>query len=87
MGGFTFDPKEGTLVLQTRRESSLCGDDTGTYTVRIGGIAMDAELVRDTCEMRTKLFAKQFGTYGFRSFLGDPKGALFTALQNARKLP
>jgi len=64
MGGFTFDPKEGTLVLQTRRESPLCGDDTGTYTVRIGGVAMDAELVRDTCEMRTKLFAKQFERVG-----------------------
>ena len=64
MGGFTFEPKEGTLVLMTRRESPLCGDDTGTYLVRIGGLSMDAELVRDTCEMRSKLFAKQFERVG-----------------------
>ena len=64
MGGFTFEPKEGTLVLMTRRESPLCGDDTGTYAVRIGGLSMDAELVRDTCEMRSKLFAKQFERVG-----------------------
>lgn len=60
MGGFSFDPKAGTLTLQTRRESPLCADDTGQYLVRIGSLSMDAELVRDTCEARAKVFATHF---------------------------
>lgn len=64
MGGFTFDPKAGTLTLQTRRESPLCADDTGQYLVRIGGLSMDAELVRDTCDARSKAFAAHFERAG-----------------------
>lgn len=60
LGGFTFDPKAGTLTLQTRRESSLCADDIGQYLVRIGGISLDAELVRDTCEARARVFSSRF---------------------------
>lgn len=60
LGGFAFDPKAGTLTLQTRRESSLCADDTGQYLVRIGGISLDAELVRDTCEARARVFSSRF---------------------------
>lgn len=60
IGGFTFDPKAGTLTLQTRRESPLCADDTGQYLVRIGSLSMDAELVRDTCDARSKAFSAHF---------------------------
>ena len=57
MGGFTFDPKEGTLALTTRRESPVCGDDDATYRVRIGGMTMDLEVQRDTCDLRARSFA------------------------------
>lgn len=60
IGGFTFDPKAGTLTLQSRRESPLCADDTGQYLVRLGGMSLDAELVRDTCDARVRVFASRF---------------------------
>ena len=60
MGSFTFDPEEGTLVMQTRRESPMCADDIGQYKVRIGSMTMDVELVRDTCVPRSKLMVTSF---------------------------
>jgi hypothetical protein len=57
MGSFAFDPKEGTLALTTRRESPVCGDDDATYRVRIGGMTMDLEVQRDTCDLRARSFA------------------------------
>ncbi|NBX31439.1 MAG: hypothetical protein EBR07_01735, partial [Planctomycetes bacterium] len=45
MGSFTFEPEEGLLVMQTRRESPMCADDIGQYKVRIGSMTMDVELV------------------------------------------
>jgi len=60
MGSFTFDPDEGTLVMQTRRESPMCADDIGQYKVRIGSMTMDVELVRDTCAARSKLLVTSF---------------------------
>ena len=60
MGSFTFDPEEGNLVMQTRRESPMCADDIGQYKVRIGSMTMDVELVRDTCAARSKLLVTSF---------------------------
>ena len=60
MGSFTFDPEQGTLVMQTRRESPMCADDIGQYKVRIGSMTMDVELVRDTCAPRSKLMVTSF---------------------------
>ena len=57
MGSFAFEPAEGTLALTTRRESPVCGDDNASYRVRIGGMTMDLEAVRDTCDVRAKSFA------------------------------
>ena len=60
MGSFTFEPEEGLLVMQTRRESPMCADDIGQYKVRIGSMTMDVELVRDTCAPRSKLMVTSF---------------------------
>jgi hypothetical protein len=60
MGSFTFDPEEGTLVMQTRRESPMCADDIGQYKVHIGSLTMDVALVRDTCDARSKFMAVPF---------------------------
>jgi hypothetical protein len=64
MGSFKFDPEEGMLTLQTRRESPFCADDIGSYRVHIGGVSLDSELVRDTCEKRAKIFAVRFERSG-----------------------
>lgn len=60
MGSFNFNPDEGTLVMQTRRESPMCADDIGQYKVRIGSMTMDVELVRDTCDARSKFMVTSF---------------------------
>jgi hypothetical protein len=60
MGSFSFDPKAHTLTLQTRRESPMCADDVGSYTVRLGEVTLDAEPVRDTCEARRRIFSAPF---------------------------
>ena len=64
MGAFTYSPKEGTLVLHTRRESSVCGDDVGTYNARLGAMTLDLELVRDTCDVRANALAKPLARIG-----------------------
>ena len=64
MGSFTYDPKAGTLVLQTRRESPVCGDDVGTYNARIGSMSLDLEVVRDTCDVRANALSKPLERLG-----------------------
>ena len=66
MGSFAYDAKEGTLVLQTRRESPACGDDVGSYRARIGAITLDLQLVRDTCDVRANALAKPLERLGAR---------------------
>jgi hypothetical protein len=60
MGSFEFDPKAHTLTLQTRRESPMCADDVGSYSVRLGDMTLDPEPVRDTCDARRKIFSAPF---------------------------
>lgn len=60
LGSFTFDPSEKLLVMQTRRESPICADDIGSYKLQIGAQSFDAEVVRDTCAARSKVFAALF---------------------------
>ena len=57
MGSFTFDARAGTLSMTTRRESPACGDDSATYTVRVGDLRMDLEAVRDGCDLRRKILS------------------------------
>lgn len=64
MGSFSYDAKEATLALATRRESPVCGDDNGSYRVIVGGISMDLEAVRDTCEVRAKALATRLERVG-----------------------
>lgn len=66
MGSFQYEPKEGTLVLQTRRESPVCGDDVGSYKARIGAITLDLQLVRDTCDVRANALSKPLERLGAR---------------------
>ena len=58
VGGYEFDAKTGTLSLQTRRESPVCGDDLGTYQVTVSSVALDARAERDTCDLRKQVFAR-----------------------------
>ena len=64
MGAFAFDAKEGTLTLTTRRESPACGDDNASYRVIVGGMSMDLEVVRDTCDLRAKAFKTRLERVG-----------------------
>jgi hypothetical protein len=64
MGSFAYDPKAGTLVLQTRRESPVCGDDVGTYNARLGSMTLDLEVVRDTCDVRANALSKPLERLG-----------------------
>jgi hypothetical protein len=57
MGSFTFDARAGTLSMTTRRESPACGDDSATYSVRVGDLRMDLEAVRDGCDLRRKILS------------------------------
>lgn len=64
MGSFAFDAKEGALTLTTRRESPACGDDNASYRAIIGGMSMDLEVVRDTCDLRAKAFKTRLERVG-----------------------
>lgn len=64
MGAFTFDPKEKALTLQTRRESPLCADDVGSYTVLVGPMTLDPKPVRDTCDARRAILSAPFERVG-----------------------
>lgn len=66
MGSFEYSPKENTLVLQTRRESPVCGDDVGSYKARIGAITLELQLVRDTCDVRANALSKPLERLGTR---------------------
>ena len=66
MGSFEYSPTENTLVLQTRRESPVCGDDVGSYKARIGSITLDLQVVRDTCDVRANALAKPLERLGAR---------------------
>ncbi len=58
VGSFDWEAATQTITLRTRRESPICSDDTGTYTVTVGTLTLDATVVRDTCEARKKIFAR-----------------------------
>lgn len=52
LGSYTWDAKEGVLRLGTRRESTLCGDIEGTYSVLLSETTFDARVQRDACGVR-----------------------------------
>lgn len=58
LGPFEWDQDNNMLTLQTRRESSICGDDPATYRVMLGATTMHPQVERDTCSLREKLFAQ-----------------------------
>jgi hypothetical protein len=52
LGAYTWDAKEGVLRLGTRRESTVCGDIEGTYSVLLSETTFDARVQRDACGVR-----------------------------------
>lgn len=52
IGPYSWNAKEGVLRLGTRRESTVCGDVEGTYTVLLSDTTFDARVQRDACEIR-----------------------------------
>lgn len=58
LGSYDWDPETSTLTLQTRRESPICSDDVGIYHVRLSALTLDAEVQRETCQVRKSLFSR-----------------------------
>jgi hypothetical protein len=58
IGSYDWSEKTGMLVLQTRRESAVCGDDQATYRVILSAETLDARVERDACTIRERLLAQ-----------------------------
>ncbi len=60
VGSYEWAPKTRTITLNTRHESPLCADDLGVYMVAVSGQTLDAQVERDTCERRKRIFSRPF---------------------------